>query len=115
MDVRAAAAVRFGSAEDLAGDRGDLALAEDQEAEKFATGLPSVHSKYMCGPPPVRSRMCRAARRARSGPRSSQTVSTRWSPCDLAVHVQLGLEVGGVGDGDLDEDHVVLRGEVVVA
>ena len=32
----------------------------------------------------------------------------------LAVHVQPGLEVGGVGDGHLDEDDVAVVGQVVV-
>ena len=34
---------------------------------------------------------------------------------DLTLHVQLTSELGRVGDGDLDEDHVVGVGEVVVA
>jgi hypothetical protein len=33
---------------------------------------------------------------------------------DLPAGEQLGLEVGRVGDGDLDEDHIVLGGQVVV-
>ena len=46
VDAGAAVAVGFGLAQDLAGDRGDLALAEEEEAAgSWRTGLPSVHSK----------------------------------------------------------------------
>ena len=45
VDPGAAGAVRFGLAQDLPGDRGDLALAEEEEAQEVGEGLPSVHSK----------------------------------------------------------------------
>ena len=33
---------------------------------------------------------------------------------DVAVDVEAGGELGGIGDGDLDEDEVLIIGEVVI-
>lgn len=45
MDPGPALGVRLGAAEHFAGDRGDLAVAEDEEADQVAEGLPSVQLK----------------------------------------------------------------------
>ncbi len=91
VDVRAAAAVRFGSAEDLSGHRGDLALAEDQVAEEVRDRTPFGPLEVEVRPPPVRSRTYRASAasafgtesRRRSAPGASPWTSP-WTPSSVS-------------------------------
>ena len=49
VDVGPAVPIRFRTPDDLPGNGCDLSHAEEQKRSRFAAGLPSVHSKYMCG------------------------------------------------------------------
>ncbi len=105
VDARSPLGIRFRAAQDLAGDRGDLAVAEDQEADQMA-------DRVALGPGEIGVRDLAGAVAEgeedggdRVRDRGARDPQPSYAVLLLAVHGDVRREVRGVAQQDLQKQH----------
>ena len=116
MHIGSPGSVRFGTPQHLAGDGGHLADPEEEESEevdhRVAFGPLEVD---VWSPPGGVSDVQHQRRQSVGHGCALDGQDAMLSVHDEAVHVELGGELRRIGDGDFDEDEVLLVGEVVIS
>jgi len=115
MDVRSLGSVGFGASQDFAGDRRDLANAEQQEAHKVSRWVPfrplKVDVRLSAGHVSEMKKECgQSVRNSRTLHREDAVLLVH----HMAANIEPCGELRWVCDRDLHEDEVLLLGEVVV-